>query len=146
MPRVANDADARFEKIESLFLRVEGDPKLAVLVLVPARADAEDDATARQNVNRCGDFGQYPGGTKGHRTDHRSELDPLGPLGGERERGPALDAVAFGSVHQGDEVVASAQGVAREGVGVFTDAAPPLPAQALLALDHDPNLRHLFRS
>src|SRR6266550_9510845 len=56
LPRVANAADTHFEKIESLLLRVERDPELAVLVLIPARADAEDDAAARQDVHRCGDL------------------------------------------------------------------------------------------
>src|SRR5258706_11472628 len=73
LPGVANDADARFEKIESLLLRVERDPELAVLVLILARTDTEDDAPARQSVHRPGDFRQYPGRAKGALADQRTE-------------------------------------------------------------------------
>src|SRR5260370_9134649 len=79
---------------------------------------------------------------EGHRADHRSESDLLGPFGGQGERGPAVDAVALVVAHQGDQVLAPSQGFEAERFDVVAEPPPALPVEAFLTFDHDPELGH----
>src|SRR5437868_8930751 len=54
VPRFAQDVDALFQVVESLLFGWHRDPELGVLALIPTGADAEQEPSAAQQINRRG--------------------------------------------------------------------------------------------
>ena len=142
-PGVVDQPDAGLEQVHPALHRQKRDAEHLVLVLVPAGPDAKDQTASAELVHRRRLARQHGRPVEGHGADHRAELDRLGPLRGQRERRPAVDAVAAVVTHQGDQVLAAPQRRKTERLNVMAEVAPALPGKSLLTLDHDSELRHL---
>src|SRR5687768_11937042 len=90
LPEPGDDRELLLETSEALTEGREGDAVGAVLVVVPAGADAQLDATARHLVDlrhRDRERARQPEGRGG---DQRAEADPLGVAGETRQRDPRV--------------------------------------------------------
>ena len=76
-PQRADHARAALEAVHPLLQRREGDAEHGVLALVPAGADAEVEAAARQLGDRGGALGEQRGMIEGERTHERPEAQAL---------------------------------------------------------------------
>src|SRR6266851_9936251 len=94
LPRLLDYLHALFETIHAFFGGEERHLENLVLVLVPSRADAEDQAAAAQEIDGGGLSREHGRHVKCQRAHHRAELDGLGPFRRQRQRSPAVDAVA----------------------------------------------------
>ena len=122
-----DDAEAVLEARESI---VERDVVARELDLVPAGADAEDDATATHLVERLGHLREEGRVAEGEGQDVRAELDPGR---GRRERGqqrprlPGAAPVAVGITEA--DVVRHPDGIEADGLGAVRHRPDVRPAR-----------------
>ena len=121
------------QPLEPLAQRVEGDAVGFVLVLLPARAEAEDEPTARDDVDlgrHLGDHGGMPVGVAEHDRPHAHARDQRGQ---GTQRAPRLEHRALALLRVRDEVVGHAGDVPSRGLEVLPEvqhARPGLPTRA----------------
>jgi hypothetical protein len=84
---------------------VERQPERAELVLVPACAEAEHEATAGDLRDRGGHLGDHRRRVKGHARHQRPELHTLGGGGKRSQHRPGLPRAALGSTVAIEQVV-----------------------------------------
>ena len=91
---VLDDRERGFEIVETAHLGAELVSVFVVVLLEPARADAEDEAPVRDVVDRPRHVGQQVRVAVGVAADQRPELDALGLLRPGAEHRPALEVLA----------------------------------------------------
>jgi len=84
-PESLDDLDSFLEAIHALFECREGEAEGLVLGDVPARAHAEDEASAAEPVDLGGHAGEQCGVAEGHGRDERAESDAPALLGDHGE-------------------------------------------------------------
>ena len=121
----ADDLDALLQDVESLPERGEGDAVGAVLVLVPAGADAEFDAPAAEVVHGGEGVGEDGRVAVVHPQDKRADTQVLRLAGEGGHDGRPLPVVAVVLVHEGCfvEVVGGVDPVEAGGIGPRPEAA-----------------------
>jgi hypothetical protein len=95
-------AQGLFEHFEPLLGGGERKAEPAGLLLVPAGADAEDRAAAREHVERGDGLGEHAGLPVDHAGDHGEQLDALGVRGQVAERRVGLEHVVLDRTHVRD--------------------------------------------
>src|SRR5690625_3441243 len=116
-------------------------PVLAVVALVPACADAEDQSSAADVVDRAGHVGEQVGVAVAVAGDQRADLHPAGLLGPGAEHGPALEVLAVGVAAEREEVVPVEDDVGAGVLGAGNGVADLVVVGVLgLELDGDPHL------
>ena len=133
--------DDRHVAIEIAQARGRGAELVAVLLviaLIPAAADAEDEAAVGDVVEGAGHVGEQVGVAVAVGGDEAADLDPLGDLGHGPEGGPVVEMGAVEIAGEREEVIPVEEGVGAGGV----DGLPGLPDLAVggvLLLDLDPD-------
>jgi len=118
------------QPLEPLAGGVEVHPVGAVLVLLPARAHAADEAAARDDVDvgrHLGEEGRMPVGVAAH---DGADPQPLGARGERGERGPALERVAHPVRGVGHEVIGDAGRVPAGPVAMLPEGQHLVPRGA----------------
>ena len=109
--------------VQPLARRPELVAVLVVVLLEPARADAEDQPAVADVVDGAGHVGQQLGVAVAVAGDERADLDPAGLLGPGAEHRPALEVLAVGLAVERVEVVPVEDDVDAEVFGLADGAA-----------------------
>ena len=123
---------------QSMRVRIDGNgkPCAAMLALVPAGADAELDAPARDPVSGDGVAREHRGMAERGRRDQRPEPQ-LGRDRGQRaERSPGVERSASADAVDRPVVIRAEQRLEAEPLARLGERDPVLPGHVLLALDH----------
>src|SRR5207249_11681327 len=109
----------------------EGDAEHRVLALVPAGADAEVEASARELGHPRCSLGEQGRVVKGQRTHEGTEADPARVRREPRERGPGVERRALGIAEEAGEVVRAEERLEAAVLRGAGEPAPALPREPL---------------
>src|SRR4029077_7172287 len=107
-----------------------------VLCLVPARAEPELDAAARDVVDGRAHPREHRRTPEGRRRDHRAQPDPFRHGGEPGECRPGVERAAAGQVEDRLVVVGAEETLETVLLAGAGERNPVVPGDALLALDH----------
>ena len=134
--RAADDLELLGVAVEAVARGLEREAVARVLVLVPARAEPELDPAAGDVVGRDGLARQHRRVAEGRGRDQRAEPQRGGLRGERDERAPGVERAAVRLPVERLVVVRAEEGLEAGGLGGGRQAAPLIPRDAVLALDH----------
>ncbi len=131
------DREVVLEQVGPLRDRRERQPELAVLVVVPARAEPELDPAAGHLVDRRHDLGEVARVAERDRGDQSAEPDPRCVPGQSGEDRPGIGGPLSGRPRKALVVVGPEERLEAGRLGPPDDRQLLLVGQALLGLDHE---------